>query len=57
MGKSSEEIKKMTKKETTKSPISPIWLGMRRAPAPSPLPPPPSPSTPPSLLSIEDAQG
>lgn len=34
MGKSTEEIKKMTKKETTKSPISPIWLSMRRAPAP-----------------------
>lgn len=31
MGKSSEEIKKMTKKETAKAPISPIWLGMRRA--------------------------
>ncbi|KAI3396135.1 hypothetical protein diail_466 [Diaporthe ilicicola] len=26
MGKSTEEIKKMTKKETAKSPISPIWL-------------------------------
>lgn len=31
MGKSTEEIKKMTKKETAKAPISPIWLGMRRA--------------------------
>jgi hypothetical protein len=31
MGKSSEDIKKMAKKETAKSPISPIWLGMRRA--------------------------
>jgi hypothetical protein len=39
MGKSSEEIKKMAKKETAKSPISPIWLGMRRATStPSPLP-------------------
>lgn len=37
MGKSSEEIKKMAKKETAKSPISPIWLGTRRAPAPLPL--------------------
>lgn len=36
MGKSTEEIKKMTKKETAKAPISPIWLGMRRArPCPS----------------------
>lgn len=26
MGKSSEDIKKMAKKETAKSPISPIWL-------------------------------
>lgn len=31
MGKSTEDIKKMTKKETAKAPISPIWLGMRRA--------------------------
>lgn len=39
MGKSTEEIKKMTKKETAKAPISPIWLGMRRAPFPfSPTP-------------------
>lgn len=38
MGKSTEEIKKMTKKETAKAPISPIWLGMRRAPALSLLP-------------------
>lgn len=36
MGKSTEEIKKMTKKETAKAPISPIWLGMRRAPPPPP---------------------
>lgn len=36
MGKSTEDIKKMAKKETAKAPISPIWLGMRRAP-PSPL--------------------
>ena len=35
MGKSTEEIKKMAKKETAKAPISPIWLGMRtRAPLP-----------------------
>lgn len=40
MGKSSEEIKKMAKKETAKSPISPIWLGMRRATPSSPIPPP-----------------
>lgn len=39
MGKSTEEIKKMAKKETTKSPISPIWLSMRRPPL-SPLSPP-----------------
>lgn len=31
MGKSTEDIKKMTKKETAKAPISPIWLGMRHA--------------------------
>lgn len=34
MGKSTEEIKKMAKKETAKAPISPIWLGMRHAPPP-----------------------
>lgn len=33
MGKSPEDIKKMAKKETTKSPISPIWLGMRPDPS------------------------
>lgn len=55
MGKSSEEIKKMAKKETAKSPISPIWLGMRRAPAT--LPPLPFLSNPPLLLSIQVVQG
>lgn len=40
MGKSTEEIKKMTKKETAKAPISPIWLGTRRALFPL-LPPSP----------------
>ncbi|KAL2279778.1 hypothetical protein FJTKL_13147 [Diaporthe vaccinii] len=42
MGKSTEDIKKMAKKETAKAPISPIWLGMRP-------PPPPFPSQPPIL--------
>ncbi|KAI7783632.1 secretory pathway protein ysy6 [Diaporthe eres] len=28
MGKSTEDIKKMAKKETAKAPISPIWLGL-----------------------------
>lgn len=28
MGKSTEEIKKMAKKEVAKSPISPVWLGL-----------------------------
>lgn len=39
MGKSTEDIKKMAKKETAKAPISPIWLGMRRAPSPLSHPP------------------
>ena len=43
MGKSEEEVKKMTKKETAKAPISPIWLGMRQHflfhPGPHPRPP------------------
>ncbi|KAL1867507.1 hypothetical protein Daus18300_006351 [Diaporthe australafricana] len=28
MGKSPEDVKKMLKKETARSPISPIWLGL-----------------------------
>lgn len=50
MGKSTEEIKKMTKKETAKAPISPIWLGMRRA---RPFPSSPShPSCRPSVSKL-----
>lgn len=46
MGKSTEDIKKMTKKETAKSPISPIWLSMRRAPL-----------SPTSLLPVDEQRG
>ncbi|ROW09197.1 hypothetical protein VPNG_05665 [Cytospora leucostoma] len=28
MGKSEEEVKKLAKKETAKTPISPLWLGL-----------------------------
>lgn len=52
MGKSTEDIKKMAKKETAKAPISPIWLGMRRAPPLPPLPP-----SDPALTGKERTQG